>query len=66
MLLIADSVLHGRGNVGIAEGEDEHLVVGQQVGFNRFAKAYAVDLFAIEGRVIHRAEQRIRLCRLCF
>lgn len=44
------------GNVLFAHGEDEDLVVGEQLVLDGLAEADAVDLVAVHRAVVHRAE----------
>lgn len=53
---VGDKGLEGFGGVGFIDGEDEDLVVGEEVFFDGFAKAEAVEFWAEGVLVVHGAE----------
>ena len=45
--------LQGGGDMTLGDGEDHHLVVGQQALFDGAGEGQAVELWAVGGRVVH-------------
>ena len=55
---VGQLLLEGPGDGLLVDGEDEHLVVGEQVALDGLAEAEPVELGTVELLVVHRRERR--------
>ena len=63
VVLVGELLLEVSATYCLVDGEDEHLVVGEQALLDGLAEAEAVELRAVQGLVVHRRQLGVVLLR---